>query len=513
MPTARRNALTEAFFRIHPWIYRRTGGRLLGRLGGSPILLLFTRGRRTGQPRTNGLVYLDRGDAWAVAASWAGEPKHPTWYRNLMAQGEAEIQIRDRRIRVRARELEGEERAVVWKEIVAQDGGFAEYEERTRGIREIPVVLLEPRDEGIRPKAKDEYVLYGMGCSYFTGKLEAYLQTKGIPFRFEEMDRRRFRACGKATGVLQLPCVETPDGTWLTDTTAIMEHFEAREVGPRVRSGDPATAFASLLLEDLFDEWFWRPALYYRWAFAPDARQMSHEIALKLLRDVPLPLFLRRWFVLLRQRLVYLRKDGVTRETAPTIETLYLDTLRELDAIFAKRPFLLGDRPCEADFGLFGPFFRHFFCDPTPGALMRERAPHLVHWVTRLWKTRPEDVEGTAELSEVPADLGFFFGMVANDYLPYLEANAKAVAAGEETVRYRAQGVDWEIPSAPYRARCFAELKRRFEALDADATRAVATWLPERGVALLEAPAVDLPDRAEPRGVLGRLGRPASVFD
>ena len=183
MPAARRNALTEAFFRIHPWIYRKTGGRLLGRFGKAPVLLLTTRGRKSGQPRTNGLVYVDRGDHWVVAASWAGEPKHPLWYLNLRADPQAKIQVGDREIPVRARELEGDQRDLAWKEIVAQDPGFAVYEERTRGIREIPVVLLEPRDAGDATGATDVPVLYGMSCSYFTGKLEAYLRTKGVPFR------------------------------------------------------------------------------------------------------------------------------------------------------------------------------------------------------------------------------------------------------------------------------------------------------------------------------------------
>ena len=120
---------------------------MFGKFGNTPILLLHTRGRRTGQPRTNGLAYVDRGNSWAVAASWAGEPRHPVWYLNLMANPDVEIQVGSRRVQVRARELEGEERAEVWQAIVAQDDGFAVYEERTRGIREIPVILLEPREE------------------------------------------------------------------------------------------------------------------------------------------------------------------------------------------------------------------------------------------------------------------------------------------------------------------------------------------------------------------------------
>jgi glutathione S-transferase len=355
--------------------------------------------------------------------------------------------------------------------------------------------------------------MYGLSCSYFTGKLESYYRTRGLPFRFEEMSQSQFRACGRATGVVQLPCVQRPDGSWLTDTTAILEHLEENDAGPRVRPEDPATAFVSLLLEDLFDEWYWRPALYYRWAFAEDARLMSNQLARTLLRDVRLPLFLRRLFVLVRQRIVYLRRDGVTKQTAPAIETLYLDTLRELDAIFARRPLLLGDRPSEADFGLFGPFFRHFFCDPTPGALMREHAPHLAHWVTRLWKTRPADLEGTTPLASVPDDLGYFFRMIADDYLPYLEANARAVAAGEKHVRYRAQGVDWKIPVAPYRAECLDALRRRFAALDPDAVRRVEGLLPASAIERLRGPAIAIASRADRPGLLGRLGRPVGLFD
>ena len=154
MQAANRNAVTELFFRIHPWIYRKTGGRILGRLGGAPILLLNTRGRKSGQPRVNGLIYLDLGNSWAVAASWAGEPRHPIWYRNLMAQPDVTIQVRDRHISVRARELEGEERDRVWNMMAAQEASFAEYEERTRGVRDIPVILFEPGDAPSVPCGK-----------------------------------------------------------------------------------------------------------------------------------------------------------------------------------------------------------------------------------------------------------------------------------------------------------------------------------------------------------------------
>lgn len=106
--------------------------------------MLNTKGRRSGLPRTNGLVYVEHDGGWIVAASWAGEPKHPIWYLNLMAQPQVTVQVRDRVVPVCARNLEGAERAQGWRKIIEQDPSFAEYEQRTTGIREIPVVFLEP---------------------------------------------------------------------------------------------------------------------------------------------------------------------------------------------------------------------------------------------------------------------------------------------------------------------------------------------------------------------------------
>jgi deazaflavin-dependent oxidoreductase (nitroreductase family) len=142
MPAVTRNRAIELFWRIHPAIYRFTGGRLLGRIGGVPVLLLTTRGRKSGAPRKKPLLYLAHGDAFVVAASFAGEPRHPAWWLNLLADPRAEVQVGSRVIAVRAREAEGDERTRLWRAIVAQDASFAEYERRT--TRRIPVVVLEP---------------------------------------------------------------------------------------------------------------------------------------------------------------------------------------------------------------------------------------------------------------------------------------------------------------------------------------------------------------------------------
>ncbi len=336
--------------------------------------------------------------------------------------------------------------------------------------------------------AEAGYRLHGLKLSYFTGKLEAYLQTKGIPFRFVEMDMADFRACARATGIAQMPQLEGADGTWLTDSTDIIRHFEDQRGDPSLRSSDPVTAFASLLLEDLFDEWFWRPALYYRWAFKDDAALMSARIAKTMLRDMPLPFVLRRRFILGRQRRVYLRQDGITPKTAPQVEALFHDALDALETCFQSRPFLFGERPLEADFGLFGPMFRHFSIDPTPAAIMRDRAPQTLLWVARLWASRPADLVGAAIPSVIPDDLAPLFHMTGADYLPYLKANARALAEGARDVRYETRGLSWSVPTAPYRARCLGDLQAGFQALDGVGQSQIEALLGSGAAILTEEP-------------------------
>ncbi|WOR16393.1 glutathione S-transferase family protein [Hyphomonas sp. FCG-A18] len=333
--------------------------------------------------------------------------------------------------------------------------------------------------------ADNRYKLHGLKLSYFTGKLEAYFQVKGVPFDFVPMDRADFRRCAEATGIAQMPQVQAPNGTWLTDTTAIITHFEKTFEGPALSPETPIAKFFSLLLEDLFDEWLWRPALYYRWAFKDDMRLMSSQAAKTMLRDVKAPLRLRQHFIKVRQKRVYLAADGVTRETAPAIEQLYLDTLAALEPVFSQQPFLMGERPCEADFGLFGPFFRHFSHDPTPAGIMRERAPKTFLWTARLWATRPSDLENKAAITDVDSTLDPLIAMAGNDYLPYLQANAAAYANSEKQVQYRQGGVEWSVPTSPYRVYCLNQLKTAYTELKTEARKTISRRIGTSGEAIL----------------------------
>jgi deazaflavin-dependent oxidoreductase (nitroreductase family) len=135
--------LLRATGKLNVPIYRMTRGRLMGKVGRAPVLLLTSTGRRTGQPRTAPVLYLADGDRVVVIGSNAGSAHAPAWSHNLKAKPDAEIEIRAERRQVRARVAEGEERAELWRKMNAQYGGFDDYDHRTS--REIAVFVLDPR--------------------------------------------------------------------------------------------------------------------------------------------------------------------------------------------------------------------------------------------------------------------------------------------------------------------------------------------------------------------------------
>ena len=127
--------------RLHTWLLRASRGRLGNRLVKNDMLLLTTRGRRTGRTHTVPLLYLRDGDALVIIASWGGRDHHPHWYLNLAADPTAEVSVRGRTWRVKARSAAGTERATWWHRAVDAYPGYAEYQARTH--REIPIVVLE----------------------------------------------------------------------------------------------------------------------------------------------------------------------------------------------------------------------------------------------------------------------------------------------------------------------------------------------------------------------------------
>jgi F420H(2)-dependent quinone reductase len=123
-------------------LYRLSGGRIGGKVGKAPVLLLTTTGRKSGQKRTAPVVYLRDGERMVVINTNAGNAKVPAWSLNLAADPKAEVEVGRKKFPVVARVAEGEERADLWRKHNVQYAGFDEYDAELD--REPKVIVLDP---------------------------------------------------------------------------------------------------------------------------------------------------------------------------------------------------------------------------------------------------------------------------------------------------------------------------------------------------------------------------------
>ena len=135
--------LTRIGNRIGVWMYRTLNGRLSSGSKRVHVLLITTPGRRTGIPRSTCVRYLDSASGYMVWGTGSGSRRVPDWFRNLRAATEADVQIRSRHLRVRPRELVGDQRDAAWNDtVLAQAPEVAKYARRSG--RTIPMAVLEP---------------------------------------------------------------------------------------------------------------------------------------------------------------------------------------------------------------------------------------------------------------------------------------------------------------------------------------------------------------------------------
>jgi F420H(2)-dependent quinone reductase len=129
---------------VNTWLYRVSGGRVGGRwMYGAPILLLVTKGRKSGEPRTAPLLFLEDGERVVLVGSQGGMSKDPQWVKNIDANPDVEIEIGSSKRRMRARRGTSEEKTRYWPALCKMYPDYADYQART--TRDIPVLVLDPR--------------------------------------------------------------------------------------------------------------------------------------------------------------------------------------------------------------------------------------------------------------------------------------------------------------------------------------------------------------------------------
>jgi hypothetical protein len=154
---------------------------------------------------------------------------------------------------------------------------------------------------------------------------------------------------------------------------------------------------------------------------------------------------------------------GSSPVTAPQIEESFRDAVDILDSHLATRPYLFGARPAFADFGLWGQIY-NAWTDPTPGAWIEGRAPHVLEWVQRMLFPRAEgEFEAWAKLE--PSLSPLLERHVGRLFLPWSVANAAAIDTNQEEFTVQLAGKAWTQKPQKYHAKSLRALREKYAAV------------------------------------------------
>jgi glutathione S-transferase len=302
--------------------------------------------------------------------------------------------------------------------------------------------------------------IFGVELSPYSVKVRAYFRYKGIPHEWIVRDASTQAEVAKLAKLPLIPVVATPGGEGLQDSTPILERIEREHPEPSIHPADPALAFLSALVEEFGDEWGNKWMFHYRWAREVDQASASERIARTMVPGLAGEA-LAKAAAGVRERMVgRVGFVGSNAGTAPRIEASYLETLALLEPHLARRPYLFGARPAFGDFGLWGQLYE---CesDPTPGELLRERAPNVAGWVERM-----QEPKGLGPFEPREALLPTLEPLLAQQvgrlFLPWSDANARAIAQGVDEFSVELDGHTWTQRPQKYHARSLAELRRRY---------------------------------------------------
>ena len=299
------------------------------------------------------------------------------------------------------------------------------------------------------------YIVIGAEESPYSVKVRSYFRYKGIDHEWRER-RQAAELFAKHARLPLIPLVVTPEDAGIQDSTPIIEALEAKFPSPEIHPPGLIARFVSALLEEFGDEWGNKWMFHMRWArevdqvavsrrFASDAEDV--DAAAKTIRERMVP---RVWFV------------GSNPVTAPQIEQSLADTLALIEPHLASRPYLFGARPAFADFGLWGQIYEAGR-DPTAGEMVAKH-PNMVAWIERM--VTPAvlgDFETWPELEDTLAPL--LRDQVAGLFLPWSNANAQAIANGDDEFEVTLKGKRWTQRPQKYHSRSLMALKGKYAAV------------------------------------------------
>lgn len=307
--------------------------------------------------------------------------------------------------------------------------------------------------------------IFGSELSPYSVKVRSFFRYKNLPHEWILRSPAVQAEFQKYAKLPLVPLVVTPEGEGVQDSTPILERFEASTPEPSIVPADPALAFVSALLEEYGDEWGNKWMFHYRWRYQPDVWSTAERIAVQMMGAQGTLAVAQARAAVAERMMGRLGFVGSNDKTQPLIEASFKQALALLDAHLAARPYLLGGRPAMADFGLWAQLYEAA-TDPTPGAIMRASAPHVMAWVQRMIAPKADGAfEAWPALA--PTLMPLLKEEVAALFLPWSVANAAAIAAGDKTFELSLGGTVWSQEPQKYHARSLAEIRRKYAAAKA----------------------------------------------
>ena len=273
--------------------------------------------------------------------------------------------------------------------------------------------------------------LYGAPCSLYTAKARACLRKNGIPFeeRFQSHPRYREHVLPTARNH-RIPVVELADGTIIQDSTLILDDLETRF--PAIPRTTGALRVVDLFIEAFADRSLLKAAMHYRWNFPDENLAFIRGEFGRILRYADPAQWDSAGMSIAGRMSSYLPPLGITPESIPAIEGAYLKLLDALNEHFFHFPYLLGNAPSRADYGLMGPLYAHLGRDPYPVRIMLQRAPLVFRWVERMNASErtspefPDHDDSYVDATALPETLIGVLQRIALEYVPEFSATLAA---------------------------------------------------------------------------------------
>jgi glutathione S-transferase len=308
--------------------------------------------------------------------------------------------------------------------------------------------------------------IFGVELSPYSVKTRSYFRYKGIPHEWIVRGPATQAEFQKYAKLPLVPLVVTPAGEGVQDSTPILERFEAEYPEPSIHPREPVAAFVSALLEEFGDEWGNKWMFHYRWRREEDQISGAERLAENMIPPSATPEQRKAVAAQVRERMVgRVWFVGSSDATAQQIEDSFEQAVGLLERHLASRPYLFGARPAFADFGLWGQLYEAS-TDPTPGRMLRQRAPSVMKWIGRMLEPKAEGPFETWSALE-PTLFPLLETQVGAQFLPWSDANAKAIAAGQEEFTVQLLGKPYTQKPQKYHARSLAALRARYAALPA----------------------------------------------